>query len=97
MTVDMFSVENDLERFFRYGDHKLAVFSKEVCLKIPIANARFRWRRPSAVWIQYADGREDIYKIGDPTRNVVLFIFGGAITATALFALLQVLNSKASA
>jgi hypothetical protein len=89
------SQENHVDRAISFGERNLVLFSKQFTLKLPL-NTGFSWKRPSAVWMQFPDGREQVWKIVDPTRSTIFLLIGFVIAGTVLLGMLQISTGKPS-
>lgn len=94
MPGPMLRNEIHANNLLRYAGKKIILFTKISEINIPGGHASFRWKRPSAIWLQDENGQEQLIKIADPTRQIVLTLFGVAIAATSLVWLRQLATLK---
>lgn len=76
--------ENHASDMISYAGKKLILFSKITEYRSPPGNLSLRWLRPSAIWLMDESGNEQVVKVHDPTRQIILSIFGLATVGSAL-------------
>jgi len=81
--------ENHASDMISFAGKKLIMFSKITEFRSSPGNLSFRWLRPSAIWLMDESGNEQVVKVNDPTRRIILAIFGFVTVGSALLWLLK--------
>jgi hypothetical protein len=84
MASSWLSLETRAGRLIQIRGVKVIPFSQTLVIRLPFIHGGLVWNRPAALWMQNADGQEQIVPVRDITRMRVLTWLGVGLLGSSL-------------
>jgi hypothetical protein len=89
MPTSLLRIETITSQPIKFKDTQLRVRSQVLQLRFPLISGGLIWNRPVAVLVRTADGQDQILRVPDVTRTVVLTLLVLSLAGTFLLMLFR--------